>query len=65
MNISDFVFKKMFLRLIHFSETERGRVWGGEGQRERETQDPKRAPGSQPSAQSPTRGLNSDCEIVT
>ena len=30
-----------------------------EGQRERETQDPKQAPGSELSAQSPTRGSNS------
>ena len=30
----------------------------GEGQRERETQNPKQAPGSELSAQSPTRGLN-------
>uniref|UniRef100_A0ABI7WT40 RRM domain-containing protein n=1 Tax=Felis catus TaxID=9685 RepID=A0ABI7WT40_FELCA len=31
----------------------------GEGQRERETQNRKQAPGSEPSAQSPTRGSNS------
>ena len=31
----------------------------GEGQRERETQNPKQAPGSDLSAQSPTRGSNS------
>ena len=30
----------------------------GEGQGERETQNPKKAPGSELSAQSPTRGLN-------
>ena len=30
----------------------------GEEQRERETQNPKQAPGSEPSAQSLTRGLN-------
>ena len=35
------------------TEHERGRV------RERETQNPKQAPGSEPSAQSPTRGSNS------
>ena len=29
-----------------------------EGQRERETQNPRQAPGSELSAQSPTRGLN-------
>ena len=31
---------------------------GGEGQRERETQNPKQAPGSKPSAQSPPWGSN-------
>ncbi|EJW90164.1 hypothetical protein EVA_21729, partial [gut metagenome] len=36
---------------------ERARV--GEGQRERETQNPKQAPGSELSAQSSTWGLNS------
>ena len=30
----------------------------GEGKRERETQDPEQAPGSEGSAQSPTRGSN-------
>ena len=34
-------------------------------ERERETQNRKQAPGSEPSAQSPTRGSNSDREIVT
>ena len=38
---------------------ERDRAWTGEGQRERETQNRKQAPGSQPSAQSLTRGSNS------
>ena len=33
-------------------------MWAGEGQRESETQNPKQAPGSELSAQSPTRGLN-------
>ena len=37
----------------------RDRVQAGEGQRERETQNLKQAPGSELSAQSPTRGLNS------
>ena len=34
------------------------RGWGGKGerQRERETQNPKQAPGSEQSVQSPTRG---------
>ena len=38
---------------------ERDRVQAGQGQRERETQNLKQAPGSELSAQSPTRGLNS------
>ena len=38
---------------------ERGRIQAGEGQRERRTQNPKKAPGSELSAQSPTRGSNS------
>ena len=41
------------------SGTERDRAWTGEGQRERETQNRKQAPGSESSAQSPTRGSNS------
>ena len=40
-------------------ERERDRAWAGEVQRERETQNPKQAPGSELSAQSPTRGSNS------
>ena len=39
--------------------TERYRAWTGEGQRERETQNRKQAPGSEPSAHSLTRGSNS------
>ena len=46
----------MFLFIF---ETERGRAWGGEGQREKETQNPKRAPGSELSAQSLMWGSNS------
>ena len=46
----------MFLFIF---ETERDRAQMGEGQRERETQNLKQAPGSELSAQSPTRGLNS------
>ena len=38
---------------------ERESTQAGEGQRERETQNPKQAPGSELSAQSLTRGLNS------
>ena len=37
---------------------DRDRAWKGEGQRQRETQNPKQAPGSELSAQSPTRGSN-------
>ena len=42
------------------TETERDgdRVWAGEGQRERETQNRKQAPGSELPAQSPTWGSN-------
>ena len=40
-------------------ETEPHRVRAEEGQRERETQNPKQALGSELSAQSLTRGLNS------
>ena len=36
----------------------RERAWAGEEQRERETQNRKQAPGSEPSAQSLTRGSN-------
>ena len=37
---------------------DRDRMWVGEGQRDRETQNLKQAPGSELSAQSPTRGSN-------
>ena len=37
---------------------ERDRVWTGQGQRERETQNSKQASGSELSVQSPTRGSN-------
>ena len=48
-----------FLMFIIFErETERDREQAGEGQRERETQNPKQAPGSELSAQSPMQGLN-------
>ena len=47
-----------FQRLFIFG-TERDRAWTGEGQREKETQNQKQAPGSEPSAQSLTRGSNS------
>ena len=38
---------------------DRKRAGAGEGQRQRETQNPKQAPGSEQSAQSPTRSSNS------
>ena len=44
---------------IYFWEREREIVWAGKGQKERETRNPKQAPGSEPSAQSPTWGSNS------
>ena len=43
----------------------RERVRVREGHRERETQNPKEAPGSEPSAQSPTWGSNPQTEIMT
>ena len=39
-------------------EKERDRVSAGDGKRERETQNPQQAPGSELSAQSPSRGSN-------
>ena len=39
-------------------ERETEHKWG-RGKKERETQNPKQAPGSELSAQSPTQGLNS------
>ena len=44
---------------IFIFEREKGRVQAGEGQRERETQNPKQAPGSDLSAQNPRWGSNS------
>ena len=50
-----FSLKKIFFVLnIYSFLRDRARV--GEGQRERETQNPKQAPGSELSAQSPTQG---------
>ena len=47
-------------------EGERDRVWAGEEQREKETQNLKQAPGSELSAQSPVAGLElTDREIMT
>ena len=50
---------------IYFWEGERDRIWVREGQREKETQNPKQAPGSDLSAQSLMQGLNSNSEIMT
>ena len=47
------IFKCLFLR-----EGGRDRAQTGQGQREGETQNPKQVPGSELSAQNPTRGLN-------
>ena len=44
--------------MYSFWRTERDRVRAGEGPRERETQNPKQAPGSELSAQSPRWGSN-------
>ena len=44
---------------MYFGEREKYRVRAGEGQREKETQNAKHGPGSELSAQSPTRGSNS------
>ena len=44
--------------LLILRERERERERGGEGQRARETQNPKQAPGSELSAQGPMQGLN-------
>ena len=56
------IFKNKFNVLFIFvKERERWRERAGEGQREREreAQNPKQFPGSEPSAESPTRGSNS------
>ena len=49
---------KLFLRLSIF-EGERDRLWAGKEQRERKTQNPKRAPGSELSTPSSAEGWNS------
>ena len=56
---SFFFFNFFFNVFLFIFGTERDRAWMGEGQRERETQNRKQAPGSEPSAQSLTRGSNS------
>ena len=52
-----FYFILFLQRFIYFWD--RDRAWTGEGQRERKTQNRKQAPGSEPSAQSLTRGSDS------
>ena len=49
----------ILLFIIIFNVLERDRLKAGEGQRARETQNPKQAPGSELSAPSPTWGSNS------
>ena len=52
-------FKKFNVYFLRDQERERNRAQAGEGQRERETQNPKQAPSSELSAQSPMPGSNS------
>ena len=57
-----FLFKKIFFNIYSYFE----RVWVGEGQRERETQNPKQTSGSEPSSTEPDAGLElTDREILT
>ena len=49
----------LFFLTLDLFLSKRARVWAGEGQREKETQSLKQASGSELSAQSPTRGSNS------
>ena len=51
-----------FFKVIYFLETERQSTSRGGGA-ERETQNPKQAPDSELTAQSPTRGSNSQTEL--
>ena len=55
-----YIFFKFLFYVLFIFERERERWCVGEGQRERETQNPKQAPGSELSAQSPVRGSNSE-----
>ena len=54
-----YLLKKIFLTFIYYWQIERDRAWAWEGQRERETQNLKQAPGSELSAQSLTQGWKS------
>ena len=58
MTSHSFFFLSFFFNVYSIFERERDRARAGEGQREKETQNPKKVPGSKPSAQSPTWGLN-------
>ena len=49
--------KKFFSLMFYLFLRQTEHEWGG-GQRETETQNPKQAPGSEPSVQSPTQGSN-------
>ena len=53
-----FNLKKIFLHLFIFERQRQSTSRGGTA-KERETQNPKQAPGSESSAKSPTRGSNS------
>ena len=56
----------MFTYFLRETETERQSVSGGGAERERETQNPKEAPGSELSAQSLMAELEpANCEIMT
>ena len=51
--------RNRLLKYLFIFERERDRMQAGEGQRARETQNPKQAPGSELSTQSPTQGSGS------
>ena len=53
------LFKNIFFFDVYLSLRERDRAWTREEQRDRETQNPKQAPGSEPSAHSLMWDLNS------
>ena len=57
ISLSFFHFKLLKNLFILESERDSAQARGGGGGRERETQNPKQAPGSEPSAQSPVQGL--------
>ena len=59
------IYRRLMLKIffnVYFwereRESERASMSGGGAERERETQNPKQVPGSEPSAQSPTWGSN-------